>query len=99
MLGVSELGMVESQKSRESLKESPRSHLLCRKTKFTYTRLSCWCRRDLRKCTICTCQLIVTVTISGADLLGMHAGKTTYVHNCPHSVALYIMNVEDYKDV
>ena len=36
---------------------------------------------DLRNCTICTCILVVTAAISGTGLLGLHAEKSTTVHN------------------
>jgi len=39
--------------------------------------------RDLRKCTVCTCRLVVTVVITNADLLELHTGKFASVHNCP----------------
>ena len=50
------------------------------KTRLTYTQLNRWCRRDLRKCIICTCCLVVMVATGGTDLLGLHAGKFFIVH-------------------
>ena len=38
---------------------------------------------------------IVTTTINGAGLLGLHAENSTSIHNCSYCEALHVMNVED----
>ena len=69
---------------------------------FIYTPLSCWfgdrwCGWDVRNWTIWICRLVVIVAISGAGLLGLHAGKSIIIHSCSRWVASHVMNVKEYK--
>ena len=51
--------------------------------------------RDLRNCTTCTCRFVVTVVITNARLLGLHAEKSASVHNSPRWRALHVKNVRE----
>ena len=67
-----------------------------------YAWLSCWCgadgyERDPYNRTICTCRFVVTVVITTISLLGLHARKLAYVHNCPYWGVLHVMNLEEGK--
>jgi len=70
---------------------------ICWKTRLTYTRLRCWCGRDLHNCMICTCHFVVMTTISGAGLLELHAEKSFTIHNVSCWVALHVMNMKENK--
>ena len=90
---ISVLGLIGRKKDPQIQKFPSRW-----KKKYIYVWLiivlgSGWYGRDPRNRIICTCWFVVTAVITGTWLLGLHARKSTSIHNYPGWRAWHVMNV------